>query len=577
MLKDLKLYFPAFIILVVLLSFTFFAFYLSAVSAENRRTRLFDLRVQQATDAVQRRLTHYIQILRGCQSLFYAADSVDYQEWKQYSENLQVERNYPGIQALAFAKYIPRTDIKALESRMHHAGIPNFRIKSTLGNDRLTPIIFIRPLNNMNRRALGYDMYSEPNRREAMDRAMITGEAAMTRKVTLVQEGNRNVQPGFLLYLPVYKNPSGIRSIQDRKSRIEGFVYNAFRAHDLMSATLKGFDDIAINVYSSPELTEDNLLYSSRPGQSEKEYTAISSVKIAGAVMQMAISSSKDFGSGIEKRQPYLILIFGLAISGLIFTISLSNIKRNSEMAEELNVTKELEMKKDEFIGIASHELKTPLTSIKAYIQLLDRSKLGIREKTFVEKANSNIIKLNFLISDLLDVSKIQAGRLQFNIAPFSLKEMIEETVENVQHMFSSHQIVKPASTPDITVNGDKLRLEQALTNFLVNAVKYSPGADRVFVNAYISNGEVTIEVMDQGIGIGEKDQKHIFDRFYRVGSVTPVISGLGIGLYITYEIIIRHQGRVGLKSRPGKGSTFFFSIPVAGPRDQESQKVIKS
>ncbi|HEY0898493.1 MAG TPA: HAMP domain-containing sensor histidine kinase, partial [Sphingobacteriaceae bacterium] len=136
-------------------------------------------------------------------------------------------------------------------------------------------------------------------------------------------------------------------------------------------------------------------------------------------------------------------------------------------------------MKKDEFIGIASHELKTPLTSIKAYIQLLDRSSLGEKERTFVSKANSNIVKLNSLISDLLDVSKIQAGRLQFNVTAFPLHEMIEESIENVQHMYTTHRIIRPEVIPDLIIRGDKLRLEQALTNFLVNAVKYSPGANK--------------------------------------------------------------------------------------------------
>ncbi|HEY1006252.1 MAG TPA: ATP-binding protein, partial [Sphingobacteriaceae bacterium] len=318
----------------------------------------------------------------------------------------------------------------------------------------------------------------------------------------------------------------------------------------------------------SPEITAENLLYSSGhvpAGERKQEYSASPDIKVAGAVWKMAVASTTGFGSRIEKRQPFLILLFGLAISGLMFAISISTLKRRSEMTEELTLTKQLEMKKDEFIGIASHELKTPLTSIKAYIQLLDKSKLGERERMFVEKANTNVRKLSFLISDLLDVSKIQAGRLQFNFAPFSLREMVEESIENVQHMFSTHRIVSVSAIPDLTVNGDKLRLEQALTNFLVNAVKYSPGADLVRVNTLVTDRDVTIEVIDQGIGVPADYREFIFDRFYRVDSVSPIISGLGVGLYITSQIIRRHHGRVGLKSNPDKGSTFFFTIPRDG------------
>ncbi|HEY0897280.1 MAG TPA: CHASE domain-containing protein, partial [Sphingobacteriaceae bacterium] len=514
-------------------------------------------------------LTDYIHILKGCQSLFYAADTVSYEEWASYTDNLQVERNYPGIQALAFARYVSKDDIPRLEKEMHRIGFPEFRVNSESENDRLTPIVFIRPMSAMNLRAFGYDMYSESNRREAMDRAMLSGEASMTKaKVTLVQEASKDVQPGFLLYLPVYRDPAGIRSVEDRKKNIKGFVYNAFRAHDLMRAILRDFDDIEIDLYASPEITAENLLYSSGhvpAGERKQEYSASPDIKVAGAVWKMAVASTTGFGSRIEKRQPFLILLFGLAISGLMFAISISTLKRRSEMTEELTLTKQLEMKKDEFIGIASHELKTPLTSIKAYIQLLDKSKLGERERMFVEKANTNVRKLSFLISDLLDVSKIQAGRLQFNFAPFSLREMVEESIENVQHMFSTHRIVSVSAIPDLTVNGDKLRLEQALTNFLVNAVKYSPGADLVRVNTLVTDRDVTIEVIDQGIGVPADYREFIFDRFYRVDSVSPIISGLGVGLYITSQIIRRHHGRVGLKSNPDKGSTFFFTIPRDG------------
>lgn len=564
--KLLKTYYPALLILIALVSFTLFAFFQSRTSAENRRLRLFELRVQQATEAVEKRLTDYIQILKGCQSLFYASQDLSYPEWNAYVENLRVEENYPGIQALAYAAYIPADHVENLEREVRSFGFPQFKVKSTFKNSDLSPIIFITPLNQMNERAFGYDMYSEPNRKEAMDRAMRTGKPAMTKtNVTLVQESNKNVQPGFLLYLPVYEKAQDTNNPEDRLTRVRGFVYNAFRAHDLMGAILKDFTDIEISLYASQDTDPKHLLYHSKPRET-KDYSAESAINIAGTSWKMVVFSGETFGSSIEKRQPFLILIFGLAISSLLFAFAVNIIRHRLEIAEELNLSKRLEKKKDEFIGIASHELKTPLTSIKAYIQLLERSNLGARERTFVSKATSNIAKLNSLIGDLLDVSKIQAGRLQFNIAPFPLNEMINESVENVQHMVSSHKILKPKVIPDIIINGDKLRLEQALTNFLVNAVKYSPEGKSIHVNTEVSNGQVKVEVVDEGIGISEEYQQQIFDRFYRVDSLSPVISGLGVGLYITREIIRRHNGHIGLNSELGKGSTFYFWIPIAGP-----------
>src|SRR5690606_28370834 len=186
------------------------------------------------------------------------------------------------------------------------------------------------------------------------------------------------------------------------------------------------------------------------------------------------------------------------------------------------------------------------------------------KDKLFVNKTNLQIQKLNKLISDLLDVSKIQAGKLQLNISTFLLEDLIQDSVENVQHLYNSHQIIKPEHPPLITISADRLRLEQALTNLLINAVKYSPNSDMVHINTSIEEDKLKIEVQDTGIGISEEDQKQIFDKFYRSKELSPVLSGLGMGLYIAHEIVKRHHGRITVQSQPGKGTTFCICLPLA-------------
>ncbi|HEY1025392.1 MAG TPA: CHASE domain-containing protein [Sphingobacteriaceae bacterium] len=562
--KFLKTYYPAVLILIILCSFSLYAFYEATVSASARRSRVFTLRVAEVTRTINTRIADYIQILRGCQSLFYSADTVTSEEWRAYTRNLMLTSNYPGIEAIAYCTFISRNEISELEDKMKKSGYPEFTVKSSLKNDYLTPIIYIEPFKDRNLRAFGFDMYGEDIRRKAMDRAIATGEAAMSRKVTLVQEGTSNVQPGFLLYLPVYDERMPAGDPADRRKHLKGFVYNAFRSYDLMRSILSEFEDIEVELYDGA-VDPKNLLYATDPGRPEndREFKTDTTFMVAGTPWRVSVLSAKSFGSSIERNQPVLILVFGLAITGLIFIMAVNVIRRRAEAVEELTFTKRIEAKKDEFIGIASHELKTPLTSIKAYVQLLQRSPLQPAEKNYVNKAASNVDKLNQLISDLLDVTKIQAGRLQISKKPFLLKDLINESVENVQHMFNSHQIIKPERIPDVTINGDKLRLEQAITNFLVNAIKYSPGADKVFLNATPGKEYIQIEIKDLGIGISKEDQEQIFDRFYRVDELSPVISGLGMGLYITHEIIKRHRGDIGVISEPGKGSTFFFRLPL--------------
>jgi len=235
----------------------------------------------------------------------------------------------------------------------------------------------------------------------------------------------------------------------------------------------------------------------------------------------------------------------------------------------DIDEQKKLGEKKDEFIGIASHELKTPLTSIKAYMQLLERSiPENNSARNYVLKANTHVDKLNTLISELLDVSKIQAGKLQFSMSHFDFVKLVNESVESVQHSSNTHKIVKEINVSNPIVYGDKLRLEQVFINFLTNAIKYSPDANKVIVKAYEKKTNIEVAVTDFGIGIPKDKQDKLFDRFYRVEDNTHKFSGLGIGLYIASEIVKRHQGKVWVKSEEGKGSTFYFCLPYLKNQD---------
>lgn len=230
----------------------------------------------------------------------------------------------------------------------------------------------------------------------------------------------------------------------------------------------------------------------------------------------------------------------------------------------DIDENKKQNERKDEFIGIASHELKTPLTSIKAYVQLLSIT-LGSNEneqiKTYLKRTNNYVERLNTLIADLLDVSKIQAGKLQFNMSEFKFDELLKESIENMQYTSPTHKLFTRGST-EVIVTGDRQRLEQVFINFITNAVKYSPGADKVEINVHSSGDEITVAVKDQGIGIPKEKINKIFDRFYRVESSSHKFAGLGIGLFISSEIIKRHNGKIWVESEEGKGSTFYFSLP---------------
>lgn len=225
---------------------------------------------------------------------------------------------------------------------------------------------------------------------------------------------------------------------------------------------------------------------------------------------------------------------------------------------------KEME-KKDEFIGIASHELKTPLTSLKGYLQLINsykKNELPDIIKQYISKANVSINKLQHLVNDLLDVSKIQAGKLEYAFIPINVTELVKSCIENAAHIYPSYTF-EIQDGEDFTVKGNGERLEQVLMNLINNAVKYSQENKKVIVKICLHNKRVRISVTDFGIGLSEDQKERIFERFYRVEDKKYMTSGLGMGLYISAEIIANHKGEIGVESTLGKGSTFYVDLPL--------------
>ncbi|UII31023.1 PAS domain-containing sensor histidine kinase [Fulvivirga ulvae] len=226
---------------------------------------------------------------------------------------------------------------------------------------------------------------------------------------------------------------------------------------------------------------------------------------------------------------------------------------------------KQSEHRKDTFLNMASHELRIPLTSIKAYIELL-KEILG-EEKyepvpSYLDKAYRSTEKLNTLITELLDVSRIQSGKVLLNKSEFDLDEMIQEVIEIFQHDCLTHQIVFQGGVSNKIV-ADKGRIEQIVNNLLSNAIKYSPKADKVVLRTNRGAEHIQVDVTDFGCGIAVEEQGKLFDQFYRSSGTAKSASGLGIGLYISQEIAKQHGGIIKISSEPGNGSTFSLILPL--------------
>jgi PAS domain S-box-containing protein len=242
---------------------------------------------------------------------------------------------------------------------------------------------------------------------------------------------------------------------------------------------------------------------------------------------------------------------------------------------EDITERKTLEQQKDDFIGIASHELKTPLTSIKAYTQILLKILGDSGNKPALQALNridSQLSRLNDLVRDLLDVSRIQTGRLDLKSERFHIRELLEEVATDIRNTVSTHTLTMQ-HIPNCTIYGDKNRIGQVLTNLIENAIKYSPDADTVIINIKKHNQKLIASVKDFGVGIPKEDQAKVFDRFYRVKAHGDRFQGQGLGLFIAAEIIKQHGGEILVDSVYGKGSTFCFTLPLGMGSNQKRKK----
>lgn len=292
-------------------------------------------------------------------------------------------------------------------------------------------------------------------------------------------------------------------------------------------------------------------------------------------ISQIRAGNQVNHFETIRKTQSGDLIPISVTVSPVIDSngniIGASKIARNisekykvqQEKTELLEQLKELNQRKDEFIALASHELRTPLTSMNGYLHILSKKITDENIRQFAEKAICQTKKLEGLISDLLDVSRIEAGKLTLRKEIFEICELVKQTIDIISHantdfIFNLNTVVESQ-----TYIGDAQRLEQVLVNLLTNAIRYSGGNNKIEISLLKENGYLKIGVKDYGLGIEPENLEHIFSRFYRADN-NDRISGLGLGLYLCHQIVSQHEGKIWAESEISKGSTFWVQLPLS-------------
>ncbi len=303
------------------------AYYLRQLS-QNEDEAAFRAAVQQVDASIQSRIETYVALLRAGTALFSASESVQNHEFQRFVEGLSLKQQYPGIQGIGFTARVSPEDKENLIRTMQRVR-PNFKIWPEYEREEYHSIIYLEPLDERNQVAIGYDMYSEPVRRAAMEQARDTGMPVGTRRVTLVQEIDpQSKQPGFLIYAPVYRGGSIPTTVEGRRADLYGFVYSPFRVHDFLqgiraNANVQGID---YQVYDGPDEGPEHLLYDSRKGGDDytPSFTSRAKLSVQGHEWSLTFTAMPEFDPGLDHRFVNYTVASGVFISLLFFGASLS-------------------------------------------------------------------------------------------------------------------------------------------------------------------------------------------------------------------------------------------------------------
>ena len=738
------------------LALTAFAWFVVTASVDRYESQRFARRAAELQKNIAFQLETYVNTLIQTKSMMAIAPPLSRSDFKRYVDSLGLIKNYPGIQGLGYTVRIPASALPSHLAQVRRSGFPEYTVWPQTPRDEYFSILYLEPFDWRNQRAFGYDMYTEPTRRAAMATARDLGRPMASGKITLVQETEEKQQPGFLIYVPVYKNGMPTETVEQRRTALVGFVYSPFRAHDLFQGIVRTGGiaaNIDFKVFDGPTPAADKLLYD-HAGSADRETPRAMLQKslhleIAGHPWSVLITALPAFTSGWTRFAPVVTLLAGLGITFLLFLMlratqkelnasartavlakqleaerevlailnrvgqdvsgeldfgklvqsitdaatQLSNAEfgalfyrtddsdredyllyalsgaprsafanfplprntaifgptfRGERIVRSADITKEPGFGKnapfhgmpkghlpvvsylavpvvsrsgeaigglffghsragvfsereeklvagiaaqaaiamdnaklyqraqqaigvrDEFLSVASHELKTPISTVKMQLQMFRRM-IGRSEAVAgwdkflkgLDACDRQVARLVALVEDLLNVTQIQAGRLSFRYEPTDLVELTRGVVQHIAAPEIVPYEVRVEAPDSLTIECDRFRIEQVVINLLTNALKYGDGKPILVTVAATADGSAAlIKVTDHGIGIEANDHARIFERFHRAVSHKN-ISGMGLGLYISKQIVNAHDGQITVQSALGQGATFTVELPV--------------
>ena len=609
------------IILIVGLLNTFLILNYFKQEEESQSQKMFVHKCKDINSKISSRINLQTEFLLGGSNLFEASETVTRSEWKRYNKFSKGNIKFNGVQALGYAPIIKNKKLKNHIAGIRKEGFPKYTVFPMGNRAFYTPIIYIEPFAGRNPLAFGFDMFSDPIRRKAMELARDKNIPILSGKVKLILESKTNVQVGTVLYIPVYKTDS-LPNITVRREAITGWVFCAFIIDDLVYSILgenyfEKQKNIQIQIYENANLSPESLLFDSHTNKnlnSEgfKKRTQTQSVQLNDKKWTVVFTQFTA-DSLYYSRETIFILLGGIAISLLLFALSYSllltkkrariiakrlssDILKKNRKFEQMNSTLEKNYKKlisskerlfdanqelkkakikaeesdqlkTAFLANMSHEIRTPMNGILGFTELLKSESTNPEEQKYyleiIEKSGNRLLNI---INDIIDISKIEAGQMKLSYSQTNLDQQMQYIYNffkpEVENKGLKLVLIKSLTNEETIIYTDAEKLYATLINLVKNAIKYTVQGSIEF--GYELQGDyIRFFVKDTGIGIAKEKQKSIFERFIQAELEDKMArQGAGLGLSIAKAYVELLSGKIGVESEPNVGSTFYFTIP---------------
>jgi signal transduction histidine kinase len=573
---------------------------------EHTEERLgFERRLQRTRGAIEKRMETYIAFLRATRGLFSAAELVTRQDFRAFVNPAELQGTYPGIQGVGVGQRVFEKDRDALDAAMRKE-IPDFRVWPEGKRNEYEPVIFLEPQDSRNQIVMGYDMLSEAVRRSAMERARDTGLPASTDRITLVYDVGSK-QAGFIIYVSRYRRGMPTETVSDRRAALEGFVYGAFRADDLLQAIFAGEKrpGVRYEVFAGPQPKPEALLHRSDPDGPDAGTAGLkgrTSFEVAGSMWTLSMTAVPGFDAGSGPNRAALFLVTGLIVSGALFAVTRlqGNARAAAEraatdlrraMAQQRRLEEQLiQSQKMEGIGRlaggVAHDFNNLLTAILGYAELME-SQLedeGLRsELREIRLAGERAAALTRQLLAFSRRQVLQPRTLDLNIVVSDVEKMLARLIGEDVTLVTR---LEPALG---SVKADPGQIEQVIMNLAVNARDAMPeggtltfetanamlDADFVAVHSGALPGAyVVLTVTDTGTGMTDEVRGHAFEPFF---TTKEKGKGTGLGLATAYGIVKQSGGHITVDSEAGRGTTFRIYLPRVEGTAADSERTTSS